>query len=67
MAEIICGRVPNCGFRVHDRYYEQKVRFTPGVCARCNGPLNIVADHTDETIQGVTMNMETGALVHPRS
>jgi len=56
--EIICGRTPNCGFRVHSRYYIEKQRFSPGICARCNGPIKIVEDHSDVAVGGVYMSTD---------
>ena len=54
--QVICAR--NCGFRVHDRYFEQKTQFQPGVCPRCSGPLNIVEAYTDNVIAGATMVLD---------
>lgn len=47
--ELICIR-PMCSFRVHDRYFRDKARFTPGICPVDGGPLRIVTDHTDQAI-----------------
>ena len=48
--QLICGRVPNCGFRAHDRYFSEKLRFMAGVCPRCNGPVTVVEDYTDTRV-----------------
>lgn len=61
--EIICGRRPNCGFRVHSRYYFDKPKFAPRVCARCNGPLQYVDDNTDDAVLGYEMG-DDGSVVH---
>lgn len=47
--DVVCSRgvVGGCGFRVHDRYFETKTRFAPGVCPRCNGPVTVVLAGTD--------------------
>jgi hypothetical protein len=63
--QVMCGRTPNCGFRVHDRYYVEKPQFARNICARCNGPILIVADDTDDKVQGAVMNKETGRLSLP--
>lgn len=57
--EVICGR--GCGFRVHSRYYEQKTRFAPGICARCNGPIVVVWAKTDVAAPGYVMG-EAGVI-----
>lgn len=43
--QIECQRL--CGFRVHARYFEQKQRFTAGLCPRCGAPVRIVEAFTD--------------------
>lgn len=55
--EIICGRVPNCGFRVHEEYFKLKPRFAPGVCPRCGGPVVIVEARTDKPVEGYHINL----------
>jgi len=60
--EVICARVPNCGFRVHDRYYLEKPRFAPRICVRCNGPIKIVHADTDDVAQGFVMD-DRGAIM----
>lgn len=44
--QIICER-PSCAFRVHDRYFLDKVQFAPGSCPVDGGPLAVVADYSD--------------------
>jgi len=44
--QIICER-PGCAFRVHDRYFLDKVQFSAGSCPVDAGPLAVVADYTD--------------------
>jgi len=37
---LVCQRgvrLGTCGFRVHDQYYRDKSRFTPGICPNCGG------------------------------
>ena len=59
--QIICARVPNCGFRADDRYFHDKSRFYPGVCPRCNGPVAIVGDNTDTVISGAKVDTNPGS------
>jgi hypothetical protein len=47
--QITCKN-PLCGFRVPADYYEKKKRFVPGACARCNSPILIVDDWTDDEV-----------------
>lgn len=58
--EIQCKR--HCGFRVDDMYFVRKTRFTPGLCPRCNGPIEIVNENTDDIIPGakVDVNPQSG-------
>jgi len=37
---IRCTR-DTCGFVVHDRYFAEKQRFTPGICPNCGGVLMV--------------------------
>jgi len=37
----------NCGFVVHDRYFADKPRFTPGICPACGGNLHVVDPFTE--------------------
>jgi hypothetical protein len=62
MAQVICGAVNPCGFRVHGAYYEQKSQFAKNSCARCSSPILIVEDNTNNVIEGATMHPETGAI-----
>jgi hypothetical protein len=43
---LVC-RGQNCGFRVHDRYFEQKQRFQAGTCPNCNSPIDVVEPFSD--------------------
>lgn len=36
-----CARA-DCGFVVHDRYFNDKARFSPGICPACGGVVNVV-------------------------
>lgn len=63
MYHIICGSVPRCGFRVDEDYYRIKRRFTPGICARCNGPIEIVDAFTEDVAEGTTMDLRTGQIL----
>lgn len=55
MAQVQVKCANNCGFRVHDRYFEQKKRFSPGLCPRCNSPISIVKPFTDTVVVGARM------------
>jgi len=55
MAQVICGARISCGFRVDSDYYETKKRFAKGICARCNGPIHIVEDNTEDIIRQAHM------------
>ena len=57
MYEIICSK-NTCGFRVHERYFEEKHRFTPGYCARCSSPVLFVLKGTDEVVLGAKMDSQ---------
>lgn len=48
--QIVCKN-PLCGFRVAADYYEKKPRFVAGACARCNSPLSLVEDWTDDIVE----------------
>jgi hypothetical protein len=52
MYEIICTHV-TCTFRVHARYFQDKPRFTAGVCPVDNGPVSIVEARTDTVVPGL--------------
>jgi len=43
---IRCGQ--RCGFVVNDRYFETKPQFSPGLCARCGAPVELVKPYTQE-------------------
>jgi len=61
--EIICvrGAIGGCGFRVHDRYFEAKPRFHPGVCPNCAGPLAVVHAASDTIVKTLRVS-ETGRV-----
>ena len=62
--QIVCGNVSNpCGFRVHDRYYSDKPRFARGICARCQSPLRIVHDDTNDLVDNAIMDKSDGLVV----
>ena len=63
MHHIICGSRPRCGFRVEENYYQTKRRFMPGICARCNGPIEIVEAYTEKVVQGARLDLETGQVI----
>lgn len=52
--QITCKN-PLCGFRVPGDYYEKKKRFVAGACARCNSPILIVEDWTDNPVADYEM------------
>jgi len=60
--DIICGSRPRCGFRVDGEYYRNKPKFRVRICARCNGPIEIVDEDTEDRIRGATMNNQ--GVVH---
>lgn len=35
-----------CAFVVHDRYFADKQRFTPGICPNCGSPVEVVDPFT---------------------
>jgi len=37
---LVCGN-QQCSFRVHDRYFEDKRQFAPGVCPNCGGVIEV--------------------------
>jgi len=47
--ELICAR--GDGFRVDKDYFLRKLRFSPGICPRCSGPIHVVADGTDTRVK----------------
>lgn len=56
--EIICGRVPRCPFRVHDRYFEERRdRFPASHCPNCGGPIEVVEAYTDTKIGGAAIEI----------
>ena len=63
--DIVCSRptVGGCGFRVHDRYFEQKKKFAPGVCPRCAGPCVVVERGTDTIVPNREVNKSDGRVV----
>lgn len=65
--EVVCGRkVPgSCGFRVNDRYFSAKPRFSRHVCPNCGGPLAVVRRGTDDVISGASVSEETGRIELP--
>jgi len=48
LSQIMCSRRASCTFRVDAGYFERKVRFWPGACPTCGGPLAVVEDWTDK-------------------
>ena len=63
---IICGAAIPCGHRVDSGYYIRKRRFSPGMCANCNGPLRYVKAYTLTDVSGLEMTLtqtETGPPV----
>jgi len=46
--QLICARLD--GFRVDTGYFRRKLRFAPGICPRCNGPIKVVQDGTDTKV-----------------
>jgi hypothetical protein len=58
--EIVCARPSPCQFRVHERYFLEKKRFSPTGCPGCGGALKVVGRGTDAEIAGATLNMTMG-------
>ena len=56
--QIICGRNPRCGFRVDAGYFERKVRFIPGVCPNCGGPVALVQAYTDQIVNSAALGRD---------
>lgn len=54
--QVICAR--NCGFRVDSGYFRRKPKFTPGICPRCAGPIQVVNDYTDTKTKGYAMDVD---------
>lgn len=63
--QVVCARgsIGGCGFRAHDRYFETKMRFQPGICPSCSGPIAVVEDATDTRVLTHVIDRETGRLV----
>jgi hypothetical protein len=55
---IICGAGMPCGFRVDAGYFLRKTRFSPGICANCNGPLRYVRAYTLVEVPGLEMVLQ---------
>jgi len=64
MAQYICTRL--CGFRVHDRYWLDNPHFTPAICPNDGGPIQIVADYTDEPITDMAVDVDPGSATFRR-
>lgn len=39
---------PTCGFVVGETYFTEKTRFTPGICPRCGGVVQVVNPYTTQ-------------------
>lgn len=50
---------PLCGFLAAGDYFEEKTRFTPGVCPRCSGRVVVVAPFTQDPVPGASLNFKT--------
>jgi len=57
---IICGN--ECGFVVHERYFEEKNRFTPGICPNCGAPTHLVHPYTTEIHDQYVMDNRNGRV-----
>lgn len=51
-----------CGFIVHDRYFEQKRKFAPGMCPRCGNATKLVYAGTNTESTEHVMDVSTGAV-----
>lgn len=40
MYHLVCSN-NLCSFRVHDRYFQDKSRFEPGICPNCGGVVQV--------------------------
>lgn len=59
-SQIICANAPHCGFRVGDRYFQVKKRFSPGICPNCNGAVVVVEPYTSTPMPGARVNIDPG-------
>jgi len=57
--QIRCKK--QCGFVVDTEYYLAHTRFQPGLCARCNAPVEVVLAYTD------TLVSDYGVETSPRA
>lgn len=62
--EIICDG--SCSFRVHDRYFADKERFSPTGCPTCNGPLKVVNDHSNTKATGASIDIDPSSATYRR-
>ena len=62
--EVICNanKSGGCGFRVHDRYFETKVRFSRTSCPRCSGPIRVVEVGSYTDVTDMALNPVTGRV-----
>ena len=52
----------DCGFVVADRYFEEKNKFTPGICPKCGAPTYLAHPFTTEVATGYHMDLQSGRI-----
>ena len=57
--EIRCSK---CSFRVHDRYFEQKQRFSRTSCPNCGSSIHVVTEGTDDPDPTMVLDRTTGRI-----
>lgn len=55
-----------CSFRVHDRYFTDKLRFVPGVCPNCGGQVHVVDPFTDDRSRTHMLDIAEGSRTYRR-
>ncbi len=62
--ELICAQhsLGRCGFRVHQRYFIEKTRFSPGICPRCGNPVKVVTPGTNDIVPGMMVSLIDGEI-----
>lgn len=61
--EITCSNGV-CAFRVDDRYFRDKPRFTPGICPNCNSPVQVVETHTTQRVTGAHVDTDPASQTY---
>ena len=53
-------RCRKCAFVVHDQYFLDKIRFTPGVCPNCGGLVDVCVAYQDTPASGYHLGVDPG-------